>query len=346
MTEDTIVAEDIFEKYDLVDVDESIPIPTLPEKGLILLVGTSGSGKSTILRHYFGNKTVEWDDRPIYESFSSHSNAEKYLLACGLRTIPAWKRPYHLLSTGEQHRADCARLLDDKFEVFDEFTSVVDRNTAKALSYSLYKFFKNSNLNRLVVATCHFDIIEWLLPDAIYDTDKKIWLPRGSLQRPKIRISLCSCEGKAFWPIFQKYHYLNRTFNKSARAFVGFIENKPVVFTSILPMPNRQIGKAYRGHRTVVLPEFQGLGIGNAVSEAIGDYLLSLGYRFYSKTAHPAMGEHREKSPKWRTTSVSRKKRLDYFVHIESKYKNRYEHANRLCYSHEYIGESLGGISE
>ena len=42
----------IFDKYDLVDVDESFPIPELPEEGLIFIRGTSGSGKTTILREH------------------------------------------------------------------------------------------------------------------------------------------------------------------------------------------------------------------------------------------------------------------------------------------------------
>jgi GNAT superfamily N-acetyltransferase len=45
----------------------------------------------------------------------------------------------------------------------------------------------------------------------------------------------------------------------------------------------------------VILPEFQGMGIGTAFSDAIAEIYVSRGLRYFSKTAHPSFGEHREK---------------------------------------------------
>ena len=58
----------------------------------------------------------------------------------------------------------------------------------------------------------------------------------------------------------------------------------------------------YREHRTVILPSFQGLGIGSRVSDAIGEYLALHGFRLQSKTAHPKYGGYRNKSPLWKAT--------------------------------------------
>ena len=55
--------------------------------------------------------------------------------------------------------------------VIDEYTSVVDRNVAKAASVSLSKYVKNNNLENIVLSTCHHDILDWLEPDWVLDTD-------------------------------------------------------------------------------------------------------------------------------------------------------------------------------
>jgi energy-coupling factor transporter ATP-binding protein EcfA2 len=333
---------EIFDKYDLVDVDESFPIPSLPEMGLIFLYGPSGSGKSTILTESFDATTIQFGEDPIWMEFSTPERAEELLTACGLRSIPTWKRPYSQLSNGEQHRAYCAKAIDMGCEYIDEFTSVVDRDTAKSLAFAISKFFKKSGMKRLVIASCHSDILDWITPDHAYDTGSKSWVPRECLRqtRPDITIKLEPCNGKSVWEVFRKHHYLSHSFNNSSNAWVVLYNGKPIAFTAIIAFPSGSLKKAWRGHRTVVIPEFQGLGIGNAVSNAIGDYLISNGYRYFSKTAHPAMGEHREKSSLWKPTSKNKKKRLDYKGTVRQKdSKDKMRHKNRLCYSHEYIGE-------
>ena len=340
----------IFDKYDLVDVDETFPIPKLPVAGLILLCGSSGSGKSTILRHHFDTTTViKFNNNiPLYQNFSSPEKAEQLLIACGLRSIPTWRRPFNTLSTGERHRAECAKHIDMGIDWIDEFTSVVDRDTAKALSYALQKYFRRSHKRRLVVATCHRDVIEWLNPDDFYDTDRQEWvntgLPRGQLWRPTIRLTIrAEKHNENLWRIFGKHHYLSASYNKAANAFAAEIDGKVVGMSSILRFPNGNFKNAWREHRTVVLPEFQGLGIGTALSDTIAATVIAQGFRFFSKTSHPAFGEHRDKSIKWRATSKNHMARKDYNPNRKTKEDgHKMKHAKRVCYSHEYVGMDVG----
>lgn len=334
---------ELFDKYDLVEVDESFPIPNIPDEGLILIVGPSGSGKTTIINKAFNTQSVQFGDGPLWSEFSSPENAERLLISCGLRSIPTWRRPYQQLSNGEKHRAECAKALDEELEYIDEFSSVVDRDTAKSLSCAISKFYKRSSLKRLVIASCHYDIIEWLLPDHVYDAGLHQWMPRGCLQqsRPKIELKMEPCNGKEVWKFFQKHHYLSRSFNNSSNAWVFFFNDKPVAFTSILAFPNRSFKNAWREHRTVVIPEFQGLGIGNAISDTIGEFLINNGYKYFSKTSHPAMGVYRENSSKWKATSKNKKRRLDYKSSRKTKESgHKMRHKYRVCYSHQYIGDN------
>jgi len=135
--------EEIKRKYDIKDyVETPVKIPDLPQDGIVLIVGTSGSGKSTILRS-LGEHTqpkIEFYNTVI-ENFSSPERGEELLLACGLRSIPTWFRFPHTLSNGEHHRFEMALSLDQGLVTVDEFTSVVDRDTAKSLSLSIRKFY-------------------------------------------------------------------------------------------------------------------------------------------------------------------------------------------------------------
>ena len=92
---------------------------------------------------------------------------------------------------------------------------------------------------------------------------------------------------------------------------------------------------AWRGHRTVVLPDFQGMGIGVRISEAVGEVLLENGCRYFSKTIHPKMGASRENSSKWKPTSKNRKIRRDYGEHSNFAWETR----KIASFSHEYIGD-------
>ena len=136
-----------------------------------VIVGSSGSGKSTLLKNFGQEESPEWDaTKSIISHFESPDEAINKLGAVGLNSIPSWYKPYHVLSNGEKFRADLARKLKSH-SVIDEFTSVVDRNVAKASSVSLSRYVKNNNVTNIVLSTCHRDILEWLEPDWVIDTD-------------------------------------------------------------------------------------------------------------------------------------------------------------------------------
>ena len=341
--------EHIKTKYDIKDhVEPNVIKPKLPDTGIVLIVGTSGSGKTTILKSLDKPAAIQVDNtKSVIENFSTPEQGEQLLLACGLRTIPAWFRPPHTLSNGEFHRFEIALSLDQQHNIIDEFTSVVDRDTAKSLACSVRKYFDSQEEHKvLYIASCHRDIIDWLQPDYVYDTDLKELTLQVLLRRPRPEITVTiKSASKDYWKYFSKYHYLDTAMSTASHCYVGFIGEKPVAFCAVLHSTNRDIHSYWRGHRTVVLPEFQGLGIGAAFSDAIGEIYLSKGLRYFSKTAHPAFGEHREKSPKWRPTSTNKQARSGYLKDGVARKMPGYggtttaRDAARVCYSHEYIGD-------
>ena len=138
-----------------------------------LIVGSSGSGKTQLLKHHFNYADIglKWSrSKSILSHFKTPEDGVKKLMACGLSSIPSLCKPYHVLSNGEQFRADMARQLYDG-AVIDEYTSVVNRETAVSLSIALEKYVRKNNTKGIVISSVHRDIIKWLQPDWIFDTD-------------------------------------------------------------------------------------------------------------------------------------------------------------------------------
>ena len=309
-----------------------------------MIVGSSGSGKSTILKAWGHNESCIDDSVNTIELFESAEDGERMLLAFGLRSIPTWFRPLRTLSCGERHRAECAIRVSRGETTLDEFTSTVDRHTAKSLAASVRKHHTDG---LLVVASCHRDIIDWLQPDHIYDTDRRVWLPRGLVQRPAITLSIRGTT-RADWGLFKDHHYLNSNLHKACRCYIAEWDGEPVAFVGVIHRCCAQIPLYYAESRIVVRPQFQGLGIGVAMSEAVASEFVSRGHRYFSKTAHPALGEHRNKSSKWLATSTNMKARSSYIDKQSGLPRVSKSHgktadslsrdSTRACYSHEFIG--------
>jgi hypothetical protein len=160
-------------------------LPELPSTWVIgLITGASGSGKSLLLRELGGETPVEWRPRrSIASHFRSAEEASDRFYAVGLNSVPAWRLPYAVLSNGQKFRADLARRLEPG-GVVDEFTSVVDRNVAVAASKAVNTWAQRTGVTRLVFASCHRDVIPWLRPDWIIDTDSGDFVVGYEQDRP------------------------------------------------------------------------------------------------------------------------------------------------------------------
>lgn len=136
--------------------------------------------------------------------------------------------------------------------------------------------------------------------------------------------------------MFKDHHYLTDKISKASRCWIGMWNGEVVCFGSSMTMPSGTLKNAWRGHRTVVLPDYQGMGIGVRFSDAIAQLHLDDGKRYYSRTAHPRMIWYREHSPLWKPTSKHKKLRTD--ITHNNIFNNHYGDNKRVCGSFEYIG--------
>lgn len=153
----------------------------LPEKWQIgVIVGASGTGKTSIARSLYGEKVDEefsYTHTSVIDDMPKESSVDeivKTFYAVGFGSTPSWLKPYNVLSNGEKMRVDLAnRLLRSDEAIIDEFTSVVDRNVAKTMCIATKKAMSHNPNKKLIVISCHYDILDWLEPDWVYDTSEQ-----------------------------------------------------------------------------------------------------------------------------------------------------------------------------
>lgn len=148
-----------------------------------LITGPSGSGKSTLLatlasvlrsRHLRvvrggGLRLGRVMDRmpPPVE------RALQVLHAAGLGEPGLWCRRVRELSCGERARLEAAAAVvrassgSAAWVVLDEFTSVLDRVTARSVCVGVSRLVRRVGRAPLVVAGAHHDVAAWLAPEVI-----------------------------------------------------------------------------------------------------------------------------------------------------------------------------------
>ena len=122
---------------------------------------------------------MEYDyTKAVISQFPKLTEEEACDLLCGvgLSSVPTWLRKPQELSNGERARLDLCmslyRAREAGIALIDEFSSVVNRDVAKSMSYALQRYVRQKKL-KVVICSCHFDIIEWLTPDYIFNLEHK-----------------------------------------------------------------------------------------------------------------------------------------------------------------------------
>ena len=182
--------EYVFNNYDIQNRDKTVTEVPIPPKedmeminnddwNIMLICGKSGSGKSTILREIYGDvKPIEYDySKCVISQFPrlSEEDACDLLSSMGLSSVPTWLRKPNELSNGERARLDIAKAIyetEGDVVVLDEYTSVVNRTAAKSMSFALQRYVRQKGI-KVIIASCHFDIVEWLQPDFIFNLEHR-----------------------------------------------------------------------------------------------------------------------------------------------------------------------------
>lgn len=282
-----------------------------------LIVGKSGTGKTTIAKQLFPDAYItnfEYNAETILDDMPKECSLEQITSAfnsVGFSSPPSWLKPYSVLSNGQKMRVDLARAIleDNKLFVFDEFTSVVDRQVAQIGSFAMQKAIRKSE-KQFIAVSCHFDIQDWLMPDWIFNTDSMTFqsLEGQKKNRPKIKFEIFKYGDKTIWKMFAKHHYLSHTHNNSANVFVALINNELAGFISILHFPHPKAKNIKKVHRLVILPDYQGAGFGIKFLNEIGKLYKLEKQRFTIVTSAPSLIFALKKNEIWYCKQFGRNK--------------------------------------
>lgn len=297
-------------------LDADLPIDD-GEWRLGLIVGPSGSGKTSMGRQLAGAANGEFYDpsgwpvnAPIVDAIAPGGDFDAVtaaLAAVGLGDVPTWLRPYSVLSNGEKFRADLARVISESppFVVLDEFSSVVDRQIAKVGSGAFSKAWKRTG-GKAVLLSCHYDIIDWLEPDWVYDTATGQYAGRSLWRRPKLELEIWQTDSR-YWKLFEAHHYLKVPLMVAASYYVGVVNGEPVAHLGMTTRPGL---REARGCRLVVMPEWQGAGVGMRFLNAVCGMWLRGENRFGKPmptlfhTSHPGLAAALRRDKRWTQVSA------------------------------------------
>jgi len=290
-----------------------------------LIVGASGSGKTTLCKHIFGeNCFTEVLDlaKPVIDQFPSsftYDECAAMLAGVGLTSVVCWIRPAHTLSNGQRARAECALRMatDDQHPItlVDEWTSVVDRTIGKVMSHCIAKHARKFN-KQVILASCHYDVIEWLNPDWVIDCNKQEFTDRRLLCRDyqrseRLRFDIRRADRRT-WNYFSKYHYLSDRLPGGHIEVYGLFHGDDQVgfqcFANYVPWRTDDLEREkMHSNRTVIHPDYAGLGMGIKLINATSLDMMRRGFDVWAKFSSTPIYLHMVRQPEWKLVDVQRK---------------------------------------
>ena len=174
--------------YDQLEVSVS-------EGDVVYINGQSGSGKSLALREIArllgegGRRVanideVELQDKPLIDQIGVDTNdAVRLLSLAGLNDAYLLVRSPSELSDGQKYRFRLAKVIESGADVWvaDEFCAVLDRETAKVVSFNVQRTARKVGAT-VIVATTHTDLVEDLKPSLVIE---KYYKAKVTLERPE-----------------------------------------------------------------------------------------------------------------------------------------------------------------
>ena len=132
--------------------------------------------------------------------------------------------------------------------------------------------------------------------------------------------------------MFRQYHYLNGKLGAGVRCYVALYQDKPIAFIAVVC--TRMKAKYYRVSRLVVLPDYQGIGVGKHFLNFIAElYSSQTKMPFYILTSNPQIIRGLKN---WKITRFGHASKGKENTRINSEIRNSLSR-NRITVSLQYF---------
>lgn len=265
---------------------------------VVYILGDSGSGKSLLLKALKEGTTraVSTSDLEIAPDTTlvegvgcDFNEAVRLLTLVGLNDAFLFLRKYRELSDGQKYRYQLAKMLDTDAEYYfiDEFCTLLDRDTAKVVSYNMQRVTRKFG-KTLIVATPHSDLQDDLYPSLVVrkgqEKEVTVSYPPKQVGECSLLAELELVEGTPadYWKL-ARFHYRNSKVTSPQRIYklingsdlVGVIVyTYPLLasagrnaFTDRYRAATSEVAKLLNEEvslisRVIIHPKYRGIGLG------------------------------------------------------------------------------------
>ena len=138
------------------------------------------------------------------------------------------------------------------------------------------------------------------------------------------------------WQIFRQYHYLNGSLGAGVRCCTAIYQGKPIAFIAIASVIMK--AKYHRASRLVVLPDYQGIGVGKRLLNFIAElYTFQTKLPFYILTSNPQV--IRGNLSDWKITRFGHATKGRANTRINNEIRNSLSR-NRITVSMQYVAKT------
>ena len=123
---------------------------------------------------------------------------------------------------------------------------------------------------------------------------------------------------KSVWKLFSKYHYLDANHNNNATVYVAYINDNIAGFISVAAFPGL-VHNRWKVHRLVVLPDYQGIGLGVKMLNDVAEIYKQIGKQMRIITSAPSLIYSLKNNKNWNCSNFGKGDKLGGYKSLLSK---------------------------
>jgi hypothetical protein len=212
------------------------------------------------------------------------------------------------------------------------------------MSHCVQKHARKTN-KKIVLLSCHYDVVEWLNPDWIIDCntqefiDRRLLRNEERLRKEQLEFTIGEVNSKS-WKNFSKYHYLSENLPAGFQKHFGLFNNDNQIgyinYVNYVPHSDKNKPMILHFNRLVIHPDYAGLGLGILFLNQTAKIIKNNNFKVMGKFSSTPVYKSLIKSDIWQLketkTQVGRMKKGG------NMQRNSGFRQNVKTYSFEYIG--------